>query len=535
MRMSTALLTTLRDAPAEAELPGQQLLLRAGFVHALAPGAHALLPLGRRSLHRIEGLARQAVEEIGSQEITLPRPESAAVLALAQRGVSSYRQLPQRLYQVYVARGAEARPRRGLFGSQDAQVVEVYALDAAAESLAQHRLEVRRALLAVLRRAGLDGVTAEAGRCREALVVPLAVGDEEVLRCSGCGYTALRSFATARRPAPPAEPALPVEKVATPGCKTIAELATFLGVPHSRTAKAVFYVAAGEAGSPDRFVFAVVRGDTEVSEAKLAQAVAALRLRPATEAEIRAVGAEPGYGSPVGVRGALVVVDELAAQSPNLVAGANEPGYHLRNVNLGRDYAADLVVDIVLASAGDECPRCSAALQSLPAAALGTMEELGTQPAEAVGALFQAEDGQRRPFALLTARLDLTRALAAVAEVHRDEQGLRWPAAVAPAAVHLVVLPRKAPEAVAAAEQLYADLRRAGLEVLYDDREDPSPGVKFNDADLIGLPLRITVGARSLQEGGVDLKRRDQAERRLVPLDQVLEAVHKELAVIGER
>lgn len=535
MRMSTALLTTLRDAPAEVELPGQQLLLRAGLVHALAPGAYALLPLGRRSLHRIEDLARHALEAIGSQEIALPEPGAAAVLALAQRGVASYRQLPQCLYQVHAADAEEARPRRGLLGSRSAQVVDVYALDVACQSLAEHRRVLRSALLSALGRAGLEAISAEAGCGREALVVSLATGDEEVLRCPGCGYTALRSFAAAHRPTPPAEPLLSVERVATPGCKTIADLAAFLGVPHSRTAKAVFYMAEGEAGSPDRFVFAVVRGDTEVSEAKLAQAVAALRLRPATEAEIRTIGAEPGYGSPVGVRGALVVVDELTAQSPNLVAGANEPGYHLRNVNLGRDYAADLVADIVLASAGDGCPRCLAALQSLPTVALGTVQELGTQPAEAVGALFQAEEGQRRPLALLTARLDLTRALAAVAEVHRDDQGLRWPAAVAPAAVHLVVLPRKAPEAVAAAEQIYADLRRAGLEVLYDDREDPSPGVKFNDADLIGLPLRITVGARSLQEGGVELKRRDQAERRLVPLSQVLEAVRHELAVNGER
>ncbi|MCS6843577.1 MAG: His/Gly/Thr/Pro-type tRNA ligase C-terminal domain-containing protein [Caldilineales bacterium] len=534
MRMSTALLTTLRDAPAEAELPGYQLLLRAGFVHPLAPGAYALLPLGRRSLHRIESLSRQALEEIGSQEVTLPQPGPAAVLALVQRGVASYRQLPQRLYQVHTAHSAEARPRRGLFGSQAAQVVDVYAVDSAAPGMEQHRATIRSALLAVLSRSGLDAAVAAAGPDREALVVPWEVGDEEVLRCPGCGYTALRSFAALAKPTPAAEPLLPAEKVATPGCKTIAELAAFLAVPHSRTAKAVFYVAEGE-GHPARFVFAVVRGDTEVSEAKLAQAVAAQRLRPATEAEIRAVGAEPGYGSPVGVRNALVVVDDLAAQSPNLVAGANEAGYHLRNVNVGRDYTADVVADIALAAAGDRCSRCTTALASFNGVVVGWVEGLGTQPAEAVGALFQAEDGQRRPFALLAAQLDLTRALAAVAEVHRDEQGLRWPAAVAPAAVHLVLLPRKAPEAVAAAEQLYADLAAAGVEVLYDDREDPSPGVKFNDADLIGLPLRITVGARSLQEGGVELKRRDQADKRIVPLDRALEMVRHELAELDDR
>ena len=216
----------------------------------------------------------------------------------------------------------------------------------------------------------------------------------------------------------------------------------------------------------------------------------------------------------------LIVVDDLVAHSPNLVSGANEAGYHLLNVTCGRDYQADLVADITAAREGDPCGRCGQPLHAERGIEVGNIFKLGTRYSEALGALYDDPAGQRRPIVMGSYGIGVGRLLATVAETRNDAYGLVWPVSIAPFHVHLVVLPRKAPEAVAAADRLYAELWAAGIEVLYDDREDPSPGVKFNDADLIGLPLRITVGARSLEQGGVELKRRDQADKRIVPLDQ---------------
>jgi prolyl-tRNA synthetase len=268
----------------------------------------------------------------------------------------------------------------------------------------------------------------------------------------------------------------------------------------------------------------------EVNETKLRQAIGAGKLRPATEEEIRAVGAEPGYGSPVGVRGALVVVDELVAASPNLVSGANEEGYHLRNVNCGRDYQADVTADIVAAQGGESCPACGSALQAERGIEVGNIFKLGTRYSEALGALYDDPNGVKRPIVMGSYGIGVGRLLATVAELYHDDAGLLWPASIAPFHVHLVLLAKKAPQAVETADRLYAELTAAGIEVLYDDREEPSPGVKFNDADLLGLPLRITVSARSLEQGGVELKRRTEVERRVVPLAELLAVLQSELA-----
>jgi prolyl-tRNA synthetase len=373
------------------------------------------------------------------------------------------------------------------------------------------------------------------------------IGEDTLLLCDSCGFSANRQIAAFGKKALPNEPALPLEKVATPDCKTIETLANFLGVEQAQTAKAVFLIASVKPTSgkeyKDVFIFAIVRGDMEVNETKLANAVKARGLRPATEEEIRVAGAEPGYASPVGIHRnqnslpVIVIVDDLIPESVNLVSGANEAGFHLRNVNYGRDFTADIVTDICAARDGDACPTCGSGLRAVRGVEVGNIFKLGTNFSDSMGCTYLAQNGQEKPVIMGSYGIGLGRLLACIAEVHHDEKGLCWPVSVAPYPVHIVLLAGKPKAglpnleqnaAEQTAEALYGELASAGLQPLYDDRVE-SPGVKFNDADLIGLPLRITVGERALQQGGVELKRRDREEKEIIPLDQVIGRVKQGL------
>jgi prolyl-tRNA synthetase len=291
-------------------------------------------------------------------------------------------------------------------------------------------------------------------------------------------------------------------------------------------------LAEGET-SNERFVFAVVRGDMELNETKLVNAIKAKELRPATEEEIKAVGAVPGYASPLGLKNVLVVVDDIIPTSPNLVAGANEEGYHMRHVNYGRDYKADIVTDIAAAQDGDACPVCGQPMRAARGVEVGNIFKLGTRYSEAMGATFLDKDGREKPVIMGSYGIGSGRLLACVAEAYHDEHGLMWPITVAPFQVHLVLLAGKSQneEIEAAADQIYQDLQAMGVEVLYDDR-DESPGVKFNDADLMGLPIRLTVSSRSLKGGGAEFKRRDSQERSIIPLAEVCYKVDEEIAAL---
>jgi prolyl-tRNA synthetase len=282
----------------------------------------------------------------------------------------------------------------------------------------------------------------------------------------------------------------------------------------------------------EKFVFAVVRGDLDVNETKLANAVKAKALRPATEDEILDIGASPGYGSAIGIKNAIVVVDDLIPNSPNLVAGANEEGYHLLNVNYGRDYQADVVADIAVAEDGYACPECGAAMRASKGVEVGNIFKLGTRYSESTGCTFLDQDGQAKPVVMGSYGIGVGRLLACVAEEYHDEQGLIWPISVAPYHVYLVALQG----GEETAQRLYDDLQSANVEVLYDDRDERA-GVKFNDADLIGIPIRLTVSKRSLEAGGVEIKLRRSSERTIIPQDEIvshvasrIEALHAEIA-----
>jgi prolyl-tRNA synthetase len=306
-------------------------------------------------------------------------------------------------------------------------------------------------------------------------------------------------------------------------------------MPTNQTAKAVFVVATVSEGEPERdqFVLVIVRGDREVNEMKLANALKAKGLRPATEDEIRAVGAIPGYGSAIGVSNARVVVDDQIPVSRNLVAGANEAGYHLLNVNYGRDYTADLVADIVSAEEGDGCPECGQPLRTVRGVEVGNIFKLGTRYSDALGCTFLDREGQAQPVVMGSYGIGVGRLLACIAEEHHDEYGLKWPVSVAPYQVHLVGLLDGTAGVSESAERVYEGLQRDGIEVLYDDREE-RPGVKFNDADLIGCPLRLTVSKRSIEQGGVELKRRDRSEKVIVAVEEIVDCVRAELAALWE-
>jgi prolyl-tRNA synthetase len=578
MRLSRAFFQTLRDAPADAELTSHQLLLRAGFIRPLAAGIYSYLPLAQRCLSKIEAIIRQEMNGIGGQEITMPvvhpgelwqqtgrwdeaYPElvhwrdragrdmtlamthEEVVADLARREISSYRQLPQLIYHIQTKFRDEPRSRGGLIRVREFTMKDSYSLDIDDAGLDRQYRNHWQAYFNIFHRCGLEAITVGAdtgmmgGSLAHEYMVLTEAGEDTLILCGQCGYAANRQIATFQKPQVGEETPGPLEKVATPDCKTIADVAAYLDISQSQTAKVVFYMAEIAAPQPglwrqesgEILVFAITRGDMDVNETKLAQAAKAKNLRPATEEEIRAVGAEPGYASPIGMTQALVVVDDLVARSANLVSGANETGYHLRNVNCGRDYQPDVVADIVAARAGDPCPECQAQLLEERGIEVGNLFKLGTRYSEALGASYNDTQGQLKAIVMGSYGIGVGRTLATIAEMHHDEHGLIWPISVAPMDVHLVVLPRKAPQAVEAAEGLYQELQAAGIQVLYDDREEASPGVKFNDADLIGLPIRITIGARSLQQGGVELKRRDQAERRTVPLEQTISVVQTEL------
>jgi len=358
-----------------------------------------------------------------------------------------------------------------------------------------------------------------------------ALGEDTLVMCDSCGYSQNRQVATSNKAAAAPEELREARRVETPHATTIEELAALLEVPAARTAKIVFLAAEQhdeKAGTLLRPIVAVVRGDTELNEAKLANLLGGPELRPLTLEEIASIGAVAGYASPIGLSGGVVVADELIMSSPNLVAGANEEGWHLRDTNAGRDWQPDLVSDIVSADDGDGCSVCGAPLRTERGVEVGNIFKLGTRFSDAFGATYLDPDGNSRAIVMGCYGIGVGRLLACIAEEHHDERGLRLPVAIAPYPVHLTLLRGADSPAGEVAERVYNSLKEAGLEALFDDR-DERPGVQFADADLIGLPIRLTVSERSLKAGGIELKRRDSADSRIVAEEALVSELRAEL------
>ncbi len=572
MRLSRFFSQTLREIPADCETTSHQLLVRAGYIRQLGAGIFTYLPLAQRSLAKIMAIMREEINAIGGQEICMPvihpadiwketgryfqigsemgrfKDKSGHEMVLAMtheevvsdlvRGlIRSYRQLPALVYHLQTKWRDDPRPRAGLIRVREFTMLDSYSLDADWEGLDAQYQAHYEAYFRIFNRCGVPTVAVSSdtgmmgGKMAHEYMYLSPIGEDSLLFCDSCGTSANRQVARARKPEPAAEAPLALEKVATPGAASIAELAAYLGIPDSKTAKAVFFVAevADESGSTsEKFVFTVVRGDYEVNETKVANLVGAKELRAATDEEIRKTGAVPGYASPLGLKKVFVVVDELIPQSTNLVAGANEVGYHMKNVNYGRDFTADIVADITAVTAGEPCEKCGTPLRLERGVEVGNIFKLGTRYSDALGCSFTDQNGGLHPVIMGSYGIGVGRLLACAVEEHHDDKGLTLPLSIAPYAVHMVVLPGKQIDVTPVFEGLERSLVLAGLEPLVDDRNE-SAGIKFNDADLIGCPLRVTVSERALKNGGIELKKRTGGESWIVPVEQALDEIRKTL------
>ncbi|MBN2500067.1 MAG: proline--tRNA ligase [Anaerolineales bacterium] len=559
MKMSHLFSQTLRDAPADAEIASHKLLVRAGFIRQLGAGIYTKMPMGKRVSDKIEQIIREEMDAIGGQELSMPvinpadiwketkrwyqigsemgrftdRNGRDMVLAmtheevvgdLVRKEIHSYRQLPILVYHLQTKWRDDPRPRAGLIRVREFVMKDSYSLDVDEEGLDKQYRAHYQAYFNIFNRCNLPSAAVLAdvgmmgGSMSHEYMYLTPIGEDTLLICDACGYTANRQIALFQKPEAVKEEMKEKEKVATPGVTSIEDLAKFLDIPASKTAKAVFMMATLMEGDEDveKLVFAVVRGDMDVNETKLANAIKAKELRPAHDEEIAAVGAVPGYASPMGLKGVLVVVDDLIPASNNLVAGANEEGFHVLNVNYGRDFEADIVTDLVVAEEGSACPKCGEAMTTSRGVEIGNIFKLGTRYSDSLGCTFLDKDGKEKPVIMGSYGIGVGRLLASIAEEHNDDYGLIWPISVAPYHIHLVALKGGEEQA----DKLYQELMDAGFEVLYDDRAE-TPGVKFNDADLIGVPIRLTVSKRSLEQDGVELKLRLEKDRSVVALADV--------------
>lgn len=572
MKMSQLFSQTLKSAPAEVEVESHKLLLRAGFIRQHAAGIFSYLPLARRAIRKIEEIMREEMERIGGQEISMPVVQPAewwqdtgrwmsigselgrfkdknqrdmvlamtheeAVSDLVRGEIHSYRQLPQLIYHIQTKWRDDPRPRAGLIRVREFTMLDSYSLDSDWEGLEKQYQNHLTAYQRIFHRCGLpvQVVTSDSGmmggKTAHEFIYLSPIGEDQLVFCDQCGYSANRQAARFRRPLPVVEQKMDLRKVSTPHSSSIAELADYLKIPSAKTAKAVFFMADINGSKNPRFVFAIVRGDMEVNEYKLSKLINARSLRPALEDEIRATGAVPGYASPIGLWKAemfMSVVDELIPVSFNLAAGANEDGFHLVNTNYGRDYSADIVGDLATIKDGDACPDCGNPVHMERGIEAGNIFQLGTRYSEAMDCRYQDEKGEKKPVVMGSYGIGLGRLLACLAEEHHDEHGLCLPVTISPYQAYLIVLPGKNPDILFEAEKLYIELINAGIEVLFDDRQE-SPGVKFKDADLIGCPIRLTIGERSLKQGGVEMKLRKGHEITTLSYDSIVEIVQKEL------
>ena len=570
MRATNLYAPTLRNTPAEAEIASHQLMYRAGLIRKSAGGMYTYLPLAWRTIRKIEQIIREEMDAAGGQEIMMPILQPSElweesgrwgaygaemirvkdrhdrefcmgptheemITALVRDELRSYKQLPVLLYQIQDKFRDERRPRFGVMRSREFIMKDLYSFDKDVEGMNESYRKMSVAYTNIFTRCGLDFRAVEAdsgaigGGHSEEFTVLAPEGESRIACCDACSYAASDEKAALRPINAPDETELPLTKVATPHTSTIALLAEYLKIPVEKTIKAVAYQT-----EEDVLILAFLRGDHEVNEIKLVNAVPGAReLRMADEEAIRAVGGCPGFMSPIGIRkGTHIVVDETAMRMHNAVSGANEADFHYTNVNPKRDFGAVTVADIRLVEEGDACPICeSGHLHIGRGIEAGQIFALGTKYSEAMGATFLDETGKSRPMQMGCYGIGVGRTMAAAIEQNHDESGIIWPRAIAPYEVVVVAVNAKDEAQLAYAEEIYEELRTAGVDVLLDDRRERA-GVKFNDCDLIGYPVRIAIGPKTIDSGSIEVKVRKTGELVNFARDTYLKGVQDMLATL---
>ena len=566
MKLSKMHIKTLREVPAEAEIPSHILLIRTGMIRKLASGIYGFMPFGWRSVRKIEDIIRSEMDKAGGQEIHMSAIQPAELWQesgrwfaygpelwrvkdrngrdfclgptheeiftdIIRNDVSSYRQLPMNLYQIQTKYRDEARPRFGLMRSREFIMKDAYSFDRDFEGLDKSYDDMYKAYEKIFTRCGLTFRPVEAdtgaigGSNSHEFTALSEVGESEIAYCEKCSMAATTERAQCVDAPADTEEMLPMEEVNTPGTKTIEAVADFLGMSQTKTIKALLFVTYDEEGNEKEYVAAFVRGDRELNMTKLINAlnIPEHAIEFADEAKMsQKTGCVGGFTGPVGLHDCKVVVDSELTGLRNLCAGANKENYHVKNVNYGRDYKGDIVTDLKLLKEGDPCPVCGAPVKHARGIEVGQVFKLGTKYSQAMNAVYKDENQQDRLIVMGCYGIGVTRTLSAIVEQHHDENGIIWPMSVAPYHVIITLVKPGDETQEAVAEEIYSRLSDAGVEVLLDDR-DERPGVKFKDADLLGIPVRITVGKRA-PEGVVEYKLRREAEKQEMSVSEAVAA-----------
>lgn len=567
MRMSQLLAPTLRDVPAEAEIPSHQLLLRAGYMRKVAGGFYTYLPLGLKVLQKIEAIIREELDKAGAQELLMPivQPRELweetgrwdvygdemfrltdrhsrdfclgptheeLITHTVSRDVNSYRQLPLNLYQIQNKFRDEIRPRFGLMRSREFVMKDAYSFDRDEAGLDLVYQEMYDAYTRIFHRCGLKTWPVEAdsgaigGDATHEFMALAKTGEDEIAHCPACDYAANRERAeTVDRGLRAEGEPLPLKTVETPGKHTVEEVASFLGVEPTKLVKTMLYLADGQP------IAVLVRGDHEVNEIKVQNITGALNLELADPQTIRELtGAPVGFAGPVGLKKEIpFYIDYAVLGVEQGVVGANQKDCHTINFDPRRDLTEPKIADLRLVEAGDSCPRCAEGkLELARGIEVGQVFKLGTKYSEALGAVYLDEAGKSQPMVMGCYGIGVSRTLAAVIEQNYDEHGIIWPHSIAPYQVIIVPVNWRDDESREAAEELYAQLQALGIEVLLDDRNERG-GVKFKDADLIGIPLRVTIGPKTLAQGKLEIQFRQSGERELIEKETAATWLEKKL------
>lgn len=563
MKYSESLIPTLRETPSDAEVISHQLMLRAGYIRKVAAGIYNYLPLGFKVLKKVENIIREEMERAGAQEVLMPMvvpselwkksgrwdfygkellrindrhgrdfclgpTHEEVITELTGTEIRSYRNLPINLFQIQTKFRDEVRPRFGLMRGREFVMKDAYSFHTSEEDAEREYRKMFDTYKRIFERCGLKFRAVEAdsgsigGSFSHEFVVLAESGEDAVASCDNCDYAANieKAISKSKRNLPDKkEAALPQEKVKTPGKKSIDEVAAFMGVKEEHLVKTLVYLA------DNKPVIALIRGDYELNETKLKNVLDCNELELAgPETVTKITGAPTGFAGPIGLNDIEIYADHTVEVMSNFICGANEKDLHIKNVNIEQDFNVTEFHDLRSVTCGDECPRCEGKLEIHRGIEVGHIFKLGTKYSEAMGATFLDTDGKEKPMVMGCYGIGVGRTGAAAIEQNNDEGGIIWPMPLAPYQVIITIVNPKDDEVRTTAESIYESLKLEGIEVILDDRNE-RPGIKFKDADLIGIPVRITVGGRGIKEGKVEVKHRKEKDAANIEIEKVVEEV----------